>query len=287
MPILYVPSMQQPERSMTIVARLEPGAAASVIDDGVAAVEPHQPLFDVRMMEDWVDRLVAAPRFNLLLLGLFAVLGVTLAAVGVYGVMAFTVSRRTRELGIRIALGAEPSALLRLVLGRSVLMAVAGVVAGLAAGLGTALLLRTMFHGVQILDPLVLATVSALVVGVSLLASYIPARRAMRIDPLEALRAGIVPKGIDRADRRPVKVFLHRFLDDCFVGPVPPSLTIRTSPKSRANGSAGGARWPFLDRIAPRQRQASPSASSSMRSRRTVVLPWSPHAPAAGTNTPG
>lgn len=102
--------------------------------------------------------------------------------------MAFTVSRRTRELGIRIALGAEPSALLRLVLGRSVLMAVAGVVAGLAAGLGTALLLRTMFHGVQILDPLVLATVSALVVGVLLLASYIPARRAMRIDPLEALR---------------------------------------------------------------------------------------------------
>ena len=188
-PILYVPSLQQPERSMTIVARLEPGAAASVIDDGVAAVEPHQPMFDVRMMEDWVDRSVAAPRFNLLLLGLFAVLGVTLAAVGVYGVMAFTVSRRTRELGIRIALGAEPSALLRLVLGRSVLMAVAGVVAGLAAGLGTALLLRTMFHGVQILDPLVLATVSALVVGVSLLASYIPARRAMRIDPLEALRA--------------------------------------------------------------------------------------------------
>ena len=146
-------------------------------------------MFDVRMMEDWVDRSVAAPRFNLLLLGLFAVLGVTLAAVGVYGVMAFTVSRRTRELGIRIALGAEPSALLRLVLGRSVLMAVAGVVAGLGAGLGTALLLRTMFHGVQILYPLVLATVSALVVGVSLLASYIPARRAMRIDPLEALRA--------------------------------------------------------------------------------------------------
>ena len=149
----------------------------------------HQP--NVRRAHDggWVDRSVAAPRFDLLLLGLFAVLGVTLAAVGVYGVMAFTVSRRTRELGIRIALGAEPSALLRLVLGRSVLMAVAGVVAGLAAGLGTALLLRTMFHGVQILDPLVLATVSALVVGVSLLASYIPARRAMRIDPLDALRA--------------------------------------------------------------------------------------------------
>ncbi len=193
---------------MTIVARLEPGAAASVIADGVAAVEPHQPMFDVRMMEDWVDRSVAAPRFNLLLLGLFAVLGVTLAAVGVYGVMAFTVSRRTRELGIRIALGAEPSALLRLVLGRSVLMAVAGVVAGLAAGLGTALLLRTMFHGVQILDPLVLATVSALVVGVLQL---LPVRALQ--DEAEAVElaapghahrsaggasGGIVPKGIDR-----------------------------------------------------------------------------------------
>jgi putative ABC transport system permease protein len=187
-PILYVPAMQQPERTMSIVARLEPGAGASVIADAIRAVEPHQPIFAVHMMEDWVFRSVAASRFNLLLLGLFAVLGILLAAVGVYGVMAFTVSRRTRELGIRVALGAEPTALLTLVLGRSLLMAAAGVLVGLAAGLGTTLLLRTMFHGVQILDPIVFATVSVLVLTVAVLASYAPARRAMRIDPLEALR---------------------------------------------------------------------------------------------------
>ncbi len=153
------------------------------------AVDPQQPVFATRMMEEWLAQSVAEPRFNLLLLGLFAVLGVTLAAVGIYGVMAFTVSRRTRELGIRLALGAEPSALLTLVLGRGLMMAGAGVVSGLTAGLAASVLLRTMFHGAQILDPLVLAAVSGLVIVVSLLASYVPARRAMRIDPVEALRA--------------------------------------------------------------------------------------------------
>jgi putative ABC transport system permease protein len=187
-PILYVTAMQLPERSMTIVARLERGASATAIAEGVRAVDPQQPVFATRMMEDWLARSVAEPRFNLLLLGLFAVLGVTLAAVGIYGVMAFTVSRRTRELGIRLALGAEPSALLTLVLGRGLMMAGAGVISGLAAGLAASVLLRTMFHGAQILDPLVLAVVSGLVIAVSLLASYIPARRAMLIDPVEALR---------------------------------------------------------------------------------------------------
>jgi len=190
-PIVYVPVTQLPERTMTIVARLRPGAtgAATLIADAVRATDPQQPVFAARMMEEWVARSVAEPRFNLTLLILFGVLAVALAAVGVYGVMAFTVARRTRELGIRLALGARPSGLLRLVLGRSLSMTSIGVAVCLAAGLSAAVTLESMFRGAQVLDPIVLVAVSVLVLGVALLASYLPARRAMRIDPVEALRA--------------------------------------------------------------------------------------------------
>ena len=141
------------------------------------------------MMDEWLARSVAEPRFNLVMLSVFGGLAIALAAVGIYGVMAFAVSRRTRELGIRMALGARPQSLLRLVLGRSLSMTAVGVAAGLAAGLAAALTLKSTFYGARVLDPIVLAAVPVVVLSIALLASYVPARRAMQVDPIEALRA--------------------------------------------------------------------------------------------------
>ena len=175
---------------MTVVARLEPGRRnhANVIVDAVRAVDPQQPVFVVRMMDDWVSRSAAEPRFSLLLLGLFAGLSVVLTAVGVYGVVASMVTRRTRELGIRLALGGQPATLLRLVLGRSLSITGAGLLAGLAAGLVVSTVLSATFADARAFDPLVLLIVAVLVPTVSMIASYLPARRAMRVDPVEALR---------------------------------------------------------------------------------------------------
>ncbi len=190
-PMLYIPVTQIPERSVTIVARLAAGVphGATVIGEGVRAVDSAQPVFSARMMDEWLARSVAEPRFNLVMLSVFGGLAIALAAVGIYGVMAFAVSRRTRELGIRVALGARPQSLLRLVLGRSLSMTAVGVAAGLAAGLAAALTLKSTFYGARVLDPIVLAAVPVVVLSIALLASYVPARRAMQVDPIEALRA--------------------------------------------------------------------------------------------------
>jgi putative ABC transport system permease protein len=127
-------------------------------------------------------------RFLLLLVGLFAAAALTLAAVGIYGVVAYSVARRTQEIGIRMALGAQRSDVLRLILGEGVRMAVLGVTIGIAASLAITRVMSTLLFGVSSTDPLTFAGVAALLSLVALLASYIPARRAMRVDPLVALR---------------------------------------------------------------------------------------------------
>jgi ABC-type antimicrobial peptide transport system permease subunit len=175
---------------MTVVARLEPWRrnGASAVVDAIRTVDPQQPAFVVRMMDEWVTRSVAQPRFSLMLLSLFAGLSVLLAAVGVYGVMASMVARRTRELGIRLALGGQPASLLQLVLRRSLSITAVGLLAGLVGGLVASAALGATFVDAQALDPLVFVVVMALVLTVSVIASYVPARRAMRVDPVEALR---------------------------------------------------------------------------------------------------
>jgi predicted permease len=189
-PILYVPATQLPTRTMTVVARVKPGLrrGPGVIAEAIRSVDPQQPVFELRTMHEWAARSIARPRFSVLLLGLFAGLAVLLAAIGIYAVMAFTVARRTRELGIRLALGARPSSLLGMVLRRSVALAGVGLVVGLVAGLTAATALEQTFVGVRSLDPVVLAGVAILVIGVALVAAYLPAQRAMRVDPVEALR---------------------------------------------------------------------------------------------------
>ena len=189
-PILYFPMSQLPDSSMNLVARLHPGddRGAKVIADAVRTADPEQPIWSPRTMEEWRARSVAQPRFSLLLLGTFAALAIVLAAVGVYGVMAFSVSLRSRELGIRVALGARPALLLRQVMAQAMLLSVTGICIGVPAAVATARLLGPIFHDVRVTDPAVLAGVPAAVLTISLLASFVPAWRAMRADPVEALR---------------------------------------------------------------------------------------------------
>ena len=190
-PVLYIPVSQFPERSLTVVARLEPWRTEGprVIADAVRTVDPQQPVFAARMMDEWVARSVSEPRFTVLLLIVFASLAMILTAVGIYGVMSSMVARRTRELGVRLALGARPATLLGLVLRRGVFLTLVGLAAGLMAGALSSFAFRAVFVGGGTIDPVVAGLVVALVLGVALLACFVPARRAMRLDPVDALRA--------------------------------------------------------------------------------------------------
>ena len=144
--------------------------------------------FAVRSMNDWVERGLARPRFGVALLALFAGLATLLAGVGIYGVMAFVVTLRTRELRVRLALGAQPGSLLWMMLQHSLTLAGVGLGAGLAAGMASAKALEATFGGARAFDPVVSSGVAALVLTVATAAAYLPARRAMRVDPVEALR---------------------------------------------------------------------------------------------------
>jgi putative ABC transport system permease protein len=190
-PVVYTSARQYPERTMTLVAQLEPwqDGGPAIIGTAVRTIDPAQPVFMPRMMEDWLSRSVAEPRFTLTLAAAFAVLAVTLAAVGIYGVLASLVARRTRELGIRLALGGRPASLLALILRRAVGITLVGVAVGLAAGVIASTALDTTFVGVRPVDLPVLGVVVVAVLAMTLLAAYVPARRAMRVDPIVALRA--------------------------------------------------------------------------------------------------
>ena len=146
------------------------------------------PLGDVRTMDQVVVQSTARDQFNTLLLGIFAFLAILLASIGLYGLMAYTVEQRTLELGIRLALGANSSAVRGMIVGQAMKLAIVGIGIGLAAAYGLTRLMRTMLFGVKPTDPLVFAAVAVLLGAVAFLASYLPARRAVRIDPVVALR---------------------------------------------------------------------------------------------------
>jgi ABC-type antimicrobial peptide transport system permease subunit len=139
-------------------------------------------------MEHRVGRLAERPRFNALLLGIFAAMGLLLAAVGLYGVVSFLVAQRTREIGVRMALGAAPTAITRDVLKRTVRWAAAGAVAGVIGSIFATRLLQGMLYRVSAADPWTFAAALSVLMGVTLVAALIPSRRAARIDPIEALR---------------------------------------------------------------------------------------------------
>ncbi|MBO0862604.1 MAG: FtsX-like permease family protein, partial [Chloracidobacterium sp.] len=154
----------------------------------VWSLDPEQPALRVADMADVLTKSVELPRFNMLLFGVFAGVALLLAAVGIYGLMAYLVVQRTHEIGIRIALGARSSYALRLVMNRGMKLAAMGIVIGLVAALALTRLIKSWLVGVSATDPLTFAGIMALLSAVALLACYLPARRATKVDPLDALR---------------------------------------------------------------------------------------------------
>jgi len=175
---------------MTLVIRTDgdPTAIAPAVQREIRSLDPNQPVSDVRSMNQVMSEWVSRSRFNTLLLGLFAGLATLLSAVGIFGVMNYSVALRTRELGLRLAIGAQPRQVLLLVLKQGLLLTVFGIAIGLAAAFALTRLLSGLLFGVEAVDASTFTTISLLLVVVSLLACYLPARRAMRIDPLQALR---------------------------------------------------------------------------------------------------
>ncbi len=190
LPQMYVPVEQAPARSMALVIRTtgDPGSVITAVRAQIFAFVPHLPLYDVKTMDERRAITVAQPRFQTLLLGLFATLALALAAIGTYGVIAQSVVQRTQEIGIRMALGARPVSVLKLVLREGVIVGLAGVAIGLAATLAVVRLLSGLLYEVPPFDPATFMGASLLLMAVVLAACYIPARRASRLDPMIALR---------------------------------------------------------------------------------------------------
>jgi putative ABC transport system permease protein len=189
-PTIYNPYAQVPVPTLTLVVRTvgAPLALASAVEREVRQLDPDQPVADVRPMDTVMDQAVAGARFNTVLLTAFAAIAFVLAAVGIYGVISYDVTERTHEIGIRLALGAQPGNVLKLVVGQGARLAVYGIAAGLAAAWGLTRLMVTMLFGVKPADFYTFAAISGLLGAVALGASYLPSRRAMALDPVAALR---------------------------------------------------------------------------------------------------
>ena len=187
---VYYPFRQQPNSDMSLVVRstVDPASLTSSIRAAVAAIDKDQPIFDIHTMQQLVDDSISTRRLTLVLLGIFSALAVILAAIGIYGVMAYSVALRTQEIGIRMALGAQRQDVLRLVLGQGARIAFFGVAIGLAVAGVLARLLSSLLFSVSASDPFTFASVAVLLIAVALLACYIPARRALHVDPIIALR---------------------------------------------------------------------------------------------------
>ena len=190
-PAVYVPHAQHAHDSgMALVVRTagDPTAMAAAVRREILKLDPEQPISNIRTMDKVLSDSLMMRRVSMLLLAIFAGLALTLATVGIYGLTAYAVSRRTHEIGLRVALGASQPQILRLVVGRELVTSAIGAAIGLAAAFELTRGLSGMLYGVTATDPLVFAGVPLLLIGVSMAASYIPARKATRIDPLVALR---------------------------------------------------------------------------------------------------
>lgn len=190
-PALYAPAAQVPSATGVLLVRGagDPMALAGALRAAVRAEDPALALYEVEPLAETLAASIARERFTTLLLSLFAALAIVLSAIGVYGLLAWLVTQRTNELGIRLALGARPVSLLRLVVGEAARLALAGVAIGLLGTLAAARLLRGLLYGITATDPHALALAAIAILLVALLASLPPARRAVAADPLRALRA--------------------------------------------------------------------------------------------------
>jgi putative ABC transport system permease protein len=189
-PEMYATYFQYFTPWMNIVVRTasDPKNLAGAIRNEVLAVDRDQPIADIQMMGDRISSSVARPRYNATLLSLFALLALILAAVGIYGVISYSVAQRTHEIGIRIALGAQRRDVLKLVVGQGMLLALIGVATGLGAAFALTRVMSTLLFGVSATDATTFVSITLLLTAVALLACWIPARRATRVDPMVALR---------------------------------------------------------------------------------------------------
>jgi putative ABC transport system permease protein len=186
---IFLPTRQRPGRGLTFFVRAqqEPMRLATSVTSAVHAMEPEAPV-NVQTLEDVIGRTIARPRATSVLVGVFAAVALALAAIGVYGVMAYSVRQRTQEIGVRMALGATATSVFRLVIGQALGLVVIGVVIGLAAAGALTRLLERLLYEVEPLDPWTFGGAALVLLGVAAMASYVPARRGMRMAPVDALR---------------------------------------------------------------------------------------------------
>ena len=190
LPFIYTPLAQEPQSGMTLMVRSasDPAALVAAVRNEIGAINRDVPLFSVQTMRERIASQLAADRVIAVLLSVFGGSALLLAAIGIYGVVGYAVAQRTREIGIRIALGADRHDILKLIVGQGMVLVVIGAGIGLALALGATQLLKSLLFGVSATDPLTFVSVVLVLVGVAVLACYLPARRAMKVDPLVALR---------------------------------------------------------------------------------------------------
>jgi putative ABC transport system permease protein len=186
----YFPFSQMPFNGMTVIIKgnSDPNQLIAAARAQVRSIDPDQPIYNIRTMEEIRGESVAPQRLNLLLLSIFAGIAFVLAVVGIYGVMSYAVTQRTHEIGIRMAIGAQPRDVFRMILGQGMLLTIVGMAAGLVLAFVLTRLMATMLFGVKPTDPVTFAGVAVLLAAVALIACYIPGRRATKVDPVHSLR---------------------------------------------------------------------------------------------------
>jgi len=189
-PEMYLSNLQEPQAELHVLLRTsgDSSAAASMVGPQIRGMDRNLPLPAVTPMQDVVRGSIGRRRFDATLLATFAAVALLLSAIGIYGVTSYGVAQRTREIGIRAALGASRADVLGLVLGRAIRLTLFGIAAGLVGALALTRVLRSLLYGVQPTDLATFAGVAAILLAIAALASYVPARRALGIDPLQALR---------------------------------------------------------------------------------------------------
>ncbi|HSH16246.1 MAG TPA: FtsX-like permease family protein [Verrucomicrobiae bacterium] len=190
MPEVYSPDLEDSGETLSFVVRVtsEPAGMISAVREAVGTVDPNQSLYNVMTMEQRLANTTTSREMNTALLGSFAAVALLLAVVGIYGVMSYAVTQRRREIGVRMALGAQRSDVLGLIIHRGLRLTLLGVVIGLAGALALTRYLSNLLYSVKATDPVTFLGVAVGLTGVAIFACWLPARRAARVDPMEALR---------------------------------------------------------------------------------------------------